>query len=126
MTEAYPWYGVVQGEQLEQGDLFVSCPVLRIIGDHLVRRESANVIILSHSCDLANDKLEVVQACPYWNLEELAGKVEYLRSRRGKEDLRRGNLPGYHLLNRSTAPGLETDFLVADFRSLVRRSPGDG
>jgi hypothetical protein len=41
-----------------------------------------------------------------------------LRSRRGREDLRRGNLPGYHLLNRCALPGLETDFLVLDFRSL--------
>lgn len=75
-------------------------------------------MVLSHSCDLANEKLEIVQVCPVWPLEALAENVEYLRSRRGREDLRRGNLPGYHLLNRCEFAGLKTDFLVLDFRSL--------
>src|SRR5262249_39523215 len=75
-------------------------------------------IVLSQSCDLAQDKLEIVQVCPSWPLESLAAQVEYLRARKGREELRRGNLPGYHLLNRCTLPGLESDLLVVDFRSV--------
>jgi hypothetical protein len=84
---------------------------------HVVR-ETRDAIVLSHSCDLANDKLQMVQVCPYWALDAMGAEVDYFRSRRGREDLRRGNVPGYHLLNRSTLPGLESDFLVVDFRSL--------
>ena len=63
-------------------------------------------------------KLEIVQVCPFWPFENLATQVEYLRTRRGREELRRGNLPGYHLLNSCTLAGLVTDLLVLDFRSL--------
>jgi hypothetical protein len=56
-------------------------------------------------------------------LEVLGAQVEYFRGKRGREDLRRGNVPGYHLLNRCSLPGLETGLLVVDFRSLFAISP---
>jgi hypothetical protein len=118
MPEPYPWYAAVQGEGLEQGDLLRSCPVYRPTAEGALRHENADVIVLSHSCDLGHDKLEMVQVCPYWPLEMLAGRVPFLQNKRGKEELRRGNLPGYHLLNRCDLPGLEGDFLVVDFRAL--------
>ena len=118
MTETFPWYAAVSGGPLEQGDFLLECPFFQMRADGTYSQEMANVVVLSHSCDLANDKLEIVQVCPFWPMATLAARVEYLRSRRGREDLRRGNLPGYHLLNRCTLAGLETDFLVLDFRSL--------
>lgn len=118
MIEPYPWYGSVSAPQLEQGDFLSDCPLFKRSGDGTFSQESAQVILLSHSCDLAVEKLEIVQVCPYWPLETLAAQVEYLRNRRGREDLRRGNLPGYHLLNRCTLPGLESDLFVIDFRSV--------
>lgn len=118
MNESYPWYGLIHGPQLEQGDFFVGCPIFRPSTDGLIRRETGNVIVLSQSCDLAHDKLEIVQVCPYWPLELLAAEVEYLRSKRGRENLRHGNIPGYHLLNRCNLTGFETDFLICDFRSI--------
>jgi hypothetical protein len=118
MTEAYPWYGLVQGEQVEQGDLLVSCPFYRFSAQGQVDRETDDVVVISQSCDLAHEKLEVVQVCPYWSLESLASREEFFRSKRGREELRRGNLPGYHLLNRCALAGFESDFLVVDFRSL--------
>jgi hypothetical protein len=118
MNDAYPWYGLVTGDELEQGDLLEACPIVRPTATNEFLQHSANVVILSQSCDLLNEKLEIVQVCPMWPLEQLAAEVEYFHSRRGKEDLRRGNLPGYHLLNRCELPNHESDFLVCDFRSL--------
>jgi hypothetical protein len=118
MPDEYPWYQAVTGTHLEQGDLLRNCPSYRLEADGSLSRESRNCILLSHSCDLANDKLQFVQVCPFWPLEELAQHVEYFRGRRGREDLRRDNVPGYHLLNRCGLPRLEHDFLVIDFRSL--------
>jgi hypothetical protein len=103
---------------LEQGDLLRACPGYRAEPDGSFVREARHCVLLSHSCDLANDKLQIVQVCPYWPLEELAQQIDYLKSRRGREDLRRGNVPGYHLPNRCELSGLEHDFLVVDFRSL--------
>ena len=118
MSETFPWYAAVSGEHLEQGDFLSECPLVQVRPDGTFSQAAANVVVLSHSCDLANDKLEVVQVCPFWPLEVLAVHVEYLRSRRGREELRRGNLTGYHLLNRCTLKDLDSDFLVLDYRSL--------
>lgn len=118
MPDAFAWYQSVAVQELEQGDFLSSCPLFQVSNDGAVSQATANVVVISHSCDLANEKLQVVQVCPYWPLETLATQLEYVRGRRGREDLRRGNLPGYHLLNRCALPGLETDSLVLDFRSL--------
>lgn len=114
----YPWYGLVQGDHLEQGDFLVGCSMLRPMADGSIRRDTADVVILSQSCDLAQDKLELIQVCPYWPLPVLAAQIEYFGSKRGCEDLRRGNVPGFHLLNCCTLAGFETDYLICDFRSL--------
>lgn len=112
----YPWYGLGEGEELQQGDLVDSCPFDRVEEPGEADRKNFNVAVLSHSCDLAQDKLERIQVCPFWELERLAKEVEYFRNKRGREELRRGNLPGYHLLNRCTLTEKPTDFLVVDFR----------
>lgn len=118
MTDAYPWYGLVVGDQLEQGDLLSACPLIRPTATNEFLRHSADVVVLSQTCDLAHDKLEIVQVCPLWPLDRLAAEVEYFGTKRGREELRRGNLPGYHLLNRCMLAGHESDYLVCDFRSL--------
>ena len=112
----YPWYGLADDETLQQGDLLFDC-----LFDELESTEDAfetayDVVVLSHSCDLAHGKLEMIQVCPFWNLESLAKDVEFFRGKRGREELRRGGLPGYHLLNRCELAEKPTDFLVVDFR----------
>jgi hypothetical protein len=117
MTDAYPWYALVTGTELQQGNLIMTCPLLRMQADGQVRRDVGNVV-LSQSCDLQQGKLDIVQVCPFFPIDRMATEIEFLRSRRGREELRRGNLPGYHPLNRCDLPGQEFDFLVCDFRSL--------
>jgi len=112
----YPWYGLANGEELQQGDLLFGCPTDSVAPSLEAERQDFDIVVVSHSCDLAHGKLESVQVCPFWDLERLANKVEYFRSKRGKEELRRGNLPGYHLLNRSELPEKPSDFRVIDFR----------
>ena len=112
----YPWYGLADGDDLQQGDILLACPFDRVDAPGIADRKNFNVVIMSHSCDLAHDKLEMIQVCPFWDLERLAKDVEFFRAKRGREELRRGNLPGYHLLNRCMLPEQQTDFLVIDFR----------
>ena len=65
---------------------------------------------MSQSCDLANRKLDLVLVCPFITLNESEEMNELFKSRRGKEALRQGNLPGYHLLNKCEIEGFNTDF----------------
>ena len=118
MSRDYPWYEAVSGGDLEQGDMLMKCPNYWLQPDGTFERQERDCFVISHSCDLANDKLRVVQLCPFWTLDEFALKAEFLRSRRGKEELRRGNAPGYHLLNRCEIEGSTHSLLVVDFRSL--------
>ncbi len=113
----YPWYALTEGEQLHQGDLLFTCPFDQMEQNGKLVRKNFDIVVVSQSCDLVQDKLELVQVCPFWTLETMAQQVEFFRGKRGREELRRGNLPGYHLLNRCTLPNRETDFLIVDFRS---------
>ena len=93
----YPWYDLAEGDDLQQGDLLFGCPFDQVDETGQPRRKDFDVAVLSQSCDLVHDKLELVQVCPFWSLDELGRRVEYFRTKRGREELRRGNLPGYHL-----------------------------
>ncbi|WP_017719899.1 hypothetical protein [Kamptonema formosum] len=129
MTETYPWYGFVEGSDLRQGDLLDGCPVL-LPSVKLLETSEGNeyeldgyiqefdVIVMSQSCDLEQEKLDLVLVCPHWSLEEFGRENDYFKSRKGKEDLRRGNIPGYHVLRRCDLEGWNSDTRVVDFRNV--------
>jgi hypothetical protein len=122
--EKYPWYAIVNGEDnLLQGDFIYSCPV--IIPPRLIEATTVSVdvieydvVILSQSCDLIQKKIDLVLVCPIWPLKEFEQSSDFFKSRNGKEALRQGNVPGYHLLNKCEINNYKTDFLIVDFRSV--------
>ncbi|MCD6483025.1 MAG: hypothetical protein J7K83_02020 [Candidatus Aenigmarchaeota archaeon] len=123
--KGYPWYEIVEGEELLQGDIIESCPIIippSTIGDGSgsidVDVIEYDVIIMSQSCDLINKKLELVLVCPVWPLSEFESRNPPYKSPKMKESLRRGYLPGYHLLNKCEIDGFNKEFLVVDFRSV--------
>lgn len=126
MGEEYPWYHIVQrSEPLLQGDFISSCPIVippsTIEEGRTVQADvrEYHVIVMSQSCDLVEKKIDLVLVCPTWLLKELGERSDFFRSTKGKEELRRGNVPGYHLLNRCEINGFRTeDYLAVDFRSV--------
>lgn len=123
----YPWYETVaQVEPIMQGDLLCSCPIFVPItgftpekADETVSFDimKYDVIVMTQSCDLVQGKVELVLVCPVWSLSEFEKKTEFIRSATGKETLRQGNLPGYHLLNKCELKGFEREHAVVDFRT---------
>jgi hypothetical protein len=111
MYENFPWYTIVTGPGLLQGDVIYDCPVL-VPFDEIPEGNGGNeyalegelltydVIVMSQSCDLEQEKLDLVLVCPHWSVKEFTSKNDYLRSSKGKTELKRGNIPGYHLLNK--------------------------
>jgi len=66
MNDLYPWYGQIETGRIAQGELIQACPQFQI--DSASREVVENlydVVVISQSCDLANDKLDIVQVCPY-------------------------------------------------------------
>lgn len=124
MEEKYPWYEIVDSsENLLQGDFIKECPVIvppsEISDEMEARVREYNVIVMSQSCDLVQKNLDLVLVCPIWSLSEFEKKSSFYESKEGKEALRRGHSPGYHLLNKCELDGFKTDnYLVVDFRSV--------
>jgi hypothetical protein len=76
-----------------------------------------NVVVMSQTCDLEHDKLDLVLVCPHWSLDEFGNAHNYFNGNKGKEDLRRGNVPGYHMIAACELSGMERAIRVVDFRT---------
>jgi len=123
MPGEYPWYDIVKSEEdIMQGDFIKECPVIippsEISDEVEVRIINYDVVIMSQSCDLVQRKLDLVLVCPIWPLREFEERSDFFKSRKGKEELRQGNVPGYHLLNKCEIDRFQTDYLAVDFRSV--------
>jgi hypothetical protein len=83
MAGGYPWYGTVHDSSLEQGDLLAGCPVIEPYWDaeinHLspayrvqARQRIYDVVILTQSCDLVNDKVDTILVCAIYSVDLFA------------------------------------------------------
>lgn len=123
----YPWYEVVQGDSIEQGDILRRCAVFSppdqlVLSDNSEEESIAefewverDLTVVSQTCDLVKgrEKVSDVLFCAIWSRAEVSGHLATLQ---GLEDARRGNLPSYHLLAPCELPGFESDVAVVDFR----------
>ena len=134
-----PWFEVVSGSELQQGDVIRRCPVPVIPSNWLlagtasasedvtapiveIKLETYNVIVLSQSCDLVNRKLKSVLVCPFWSLEELPrltndnALISETKRRRGLHNsIRQGYSPRFHMLESCDLLGHEQAIVVIDF-----------
>lgn len=118
----FPWYEIVDDkEPVLQGDFLLSCPVFIPTTESLFNEDESpagnideyDVIVMSQSCDLAFKKLNLVLVCPIWSLSDLEKENNYFKKREGKETLRQGNVPGYHLLNVCDIEGFRREYKAA-------------
>jgi hypothetical protein len=123
---------LVSGEELEQGDILEGCPVYQP-PDELASGESLSpvfdfedrdVIVMTQTCDLVagREKVAEVVMCPVWQLSEY--KDGFLTTAKGREEVRRGNLPGYHMLAACDLPAANRDVRIVDFRQLFSLPAG--
>ncbi len=122
----FPWYDLVEGAELQQGDFILDCPVLRPSLSAVLSSSEVEVqltrrtgIVLTQSCDLAirNDgrgHSEEVLFCSAYSFGELAHHRVFGK-RPGWEEARKGRYPSFHVLDRCGLPGHEHDFMLVDF-----------
>jgi hypothetical protein len=84
---------------------------------------SYDVVVMSQSCDLLQRKLDLALVCPHYPLSALENaddeKVrDFFRSRRGKEETRRGYVPAYHMLAECDIDGFRQGIHLVDFRTV--------
>lgn len=127
-------YEVVDGQELEQGDLIKKFPVYVPEYNHLMSEKRDivektayqleakeyryNVIVMTQSCDLRPNKIKSVVLCPYWSLEEMSKMHEKFRPKKMHEKIRQGNIPNLHMLNACALNELPQGIQIVDFHSV--------
>jgi len=124
MSDKYPWYDTVEGADLEQGDLLLGCPVVMPAPDlefpfphdtipGVVT--TFDVIVMTQSCDLANEKVTDVMLCPHWDLHQAGEMDPSLAKRDVREAIRKGYRYRYLMLAASNIPDLPMGIRIVDF-----------
>lgn len=121
----YPWYEVVGGSEIQQGDILFKCPVINPPFEQVMGGGEAEMqvvyqsaIILSQSCDLARrkdapPKVDQVIFCPFYYRDELK-RDKHFGNPSGWEDARTGKYPRYHILNACDLKDHKCDFMAVD------------
>lgn len=122
----YPWYGVVVGDDLAQGDIFENCPVF-FPPDAMSENTTTSVftygkldlIVMSQSCDLERGREKVEQVCLCVVLQRSKFKSGNQPVDSGVlEDIRRGRRPRYHMIASSNVAEFENDIRIVDLQQI--------
>lgn len=124
--EEYPWYRLVGADEpLQQGDIFFDCPIAALPdttlflelsqGEHPVAAVNttivfADIIVLTHSCDIPKPDLDRLLVCPHRDALEVAVRKEQ------RANIRKGRVLAYHLIEACEIEKHEFGQRVIDFR----------
>jgi hypothetical protein len=127
----YKWYeDVPANSTIEQGDIVERCNIIipneRHYSAILNNDENSetldikeiNGIVLSQSCDIQNKKIDSIVLCPILSLKKFVEKGSSSSSTKMRENLRKGNFHGYHLLQKFKGNELPEDFYYVDFHHI--------
>jgi hypothetical protein len=122
------WWETVNGAGLAQGDVLLDClvPVMPddvslptgSTWDYTFQADLFDLIVLTQSCDLENDKAPLVALCPIFTLDVWEAANAAFRQRGRWEQVRQGRIEGLHLLAAFEAPDDNRQAIVVDFRQI--------
>jgi hypothetical protein len=119
MADEYPWYKLIEGEELEQGDILWACPIIVPVVDfgHEVTSDvlEFDVVVMTQSCDLVNEKVTDVILCPHWDLSEVGEVDSSLAKRDTQQAILKGYRYRYTMLAASEYPELPMSVRLVDF-----------
>ena len=127
----YPWYIKLSQQDcsIQQGDFISECPIV-IPPKNLseinqedsvgISIETFDVIVISQSCDIKQNNLDVILVCPYFIFDLLCENLNYNNKSKRKglfNDIKNGRRFSFHMLNKSEEIGIK-DYLIIDFRNI--------
>lgn len=129
-----PFWKQVAGSDLAQGDLLPHCMVPQFEPDygtgaanyvHDVQTGHADLIIVTQSCDLVNEKavLVAVALCRIHTLEEFETSNPRYKQKGKWEDVRRGRVEGLHMLGSPEDPENNQKARVVNFGQIFSLPP---
>jgi len=121
----YPWYLAGKLKDLEQGDLLPNCPIL-VPPDNLTdilidvkegdklntpsKIQWADLIIMSQTCDLVQDKVTQVLLCAHFPAST--------HGKDARSSIRREQRPSLHMIEKCEVKDLEFEKQIVDFRTI--------
>ncbi len=121
----YPWYQIGKMDDLEQGDLLPNCPVIILPNDLkpilnskendeldlIPDLQTVDLILMTQSCDLSQDKVTQVLLCAYLPFST----EEYQKN---KDNIKKERMPALHLIEKCDAKEFPFEKQVIDFRAI--------
>jgi len=119
------FWEATSGADLRQGELLPLCPVPVVqekpVADaptQTVPIRRYNLIIVTQSCDLDQQKARLVALCPIFPITRFEEINEEMKRKGRWEEVRKGRVEGLHLLASPTNPTDNRESLVVDFREI--------
>ncbi|MBC7945960.1 MAG: hypothetical protein H7X91_12015 [Burkholderiales bacterium] len=116
-----PFWSRTCGRILNQGDLLTGCliPVFNPDFGNSATEEvpisEADLIIVTQTCDLEHGKVSFGGLCPIYPLSEFEEVNSKFKKKGQWEEVRKGRVPGLHLLASPLTPQDNQKALVVDF-----------
>ncbi|HEX4341548.1 MAG TPA: hypothetical protein VH062_36815 [Polyangiaceae bacterium] len=125
-----PFWAEAEGEALAQGDFLPGCHVPEFgegFGRHggeeeLTVRET-DLIVVTQSCDLENDKVSLVAFCPIHTLGTFEDANPGFKIKGRWESVRLGKMAALHMLASPETPNDNRAALVVDFGQIHSLPP---
>ena len=122
----YPWYEVVKGDVISQGDIIMDCPVVIIppIGDISegieleATMQTIDVIVMTQACDLEQGNVTDVILCGLSNANEIKTKKGKTPDSGFFKGVKDGKNVSIHLLNDFNSDSVSCEHRVVDLRQL--------
>lgn len=117
------WTPIVNSNKLAQGDWLTGCFIPVFAPEFGCNRDGkpydvpvkeANLIITTQSCDLENNKVELVALCPIYTVTEFRDSNPSFNNQK-LEEVRKGRIAGLHLLASPVSPENNQSALIVDF-----------
>lgn len=128
LVKVEPFWSAITGPRLAQGDLLTRCSVAIVSanveqvlqsGAQLdFRIELGDLVVMTQSCDLENNKAPLVACCPIHTLQRFEEFSPKFKKTGAWESVRQGRQEGLHLLASPTQPENNSAALVVDFRTI--------
>ena len=120
-----PFWTSISGSEIQQGDFLPNCFVPVAPDDFSAAKRNApldvknlDIIVISQSCDLANQKSGQVAICPVYSIPFFESTNLGFKKKGVWEEVRKGRREGLHLLASPTMPEEPRESLLVNFREI--------
>ena len=122
MAESF-WVKVKESN-LQQGDYLTDCavPIFRnpkfTPETQDIPVDEFDLIVLTQSCDLEQNKVRLVAMCPIFSIEAFEQKNPEFKKKGRWNEVRKGRMEGLHMLGAQNNPTNNREAFVVDFREI--------